>query len=111
MTISRIGKKVEKNFDHELNKCWEIGGEKYHFELVAPGTRTEADFRIQINVYKVAKRGKNKDVHLEFLNYIKVDISKLKSLDVPKFFLKIGNEIKEYVDRRENRPATSTSIE
>ena len=98
MVNTGVGKEVEKRFDKELGKLWNCNRYRdYLFEIVAPGTRLEADFQVQVNIYK---KTYNPDgtITLKKENYVKVPESNLESLAVPQYFLKIGKKIKEHID-------------
>ena len=102
-----MGKKVEKEYDPRLVKYFDGLRGNYLLEIIAPGTRTKADFRVQINVYEVVKREKG-IVTLHDRGHVKVSHQKLKSLDVPEFFAKMGEETQEYIQRLEKRLVDNT---
>ncbi|MBI4983515.1 hypothetical protein HZC32_02625, partial [Candidatus Woesearchaeota archaeon] len=85
---SNRGREVEREFDPEFDRFYRETAGKYLFEMVAPGSRTEADFRIQINVYEKVRDQRN-TILLKKMGYVKVDRERLESLEVPKFFLSI----------------------
>ena len=93
---SNVGKEVEERFDAELISCFDKLCENYLLEIVAPGSRTEADFRVQINIYE-KRTNPDGTVSVKGIGYVKVDESRLESLAVPEFFLKIGRSVKGYI--------------
>lgn len=100
MPITRLGKKVEREIDPFLREIFDKYRNSYLFEIEAPGTRTEADFRVQVNIYSKEWLG-NGNYLARRVGYVKVSQPKLKTLDVPMFFEKAAREIDEYIGRLE----------
>ncbi|MBS3094912.1 hypothetical protein J4474_04560 [Candidatus Pacearchaeota archaeon] len=106
MVLTDKRRRFEDGLNEKLREVWDgdvNGRSKYLFAVSAPGTRVESDFRVQIDVYEIISRNADRTMTIRSNHYEKIDEGRLKSLAIPKFFLKMGQQLKEYIGQLNNK--------
>ncbi len=98
--ISDFFSKINKEFSDYLEK---VGKDPRNFmcQLGGLGSRTEADFRVQLNIYKILRREKGQILLDRGNDYKKIDIYRLEDLTVPQYFLMISRAFNHAIKSKE----------
>ncbi len=108
-----LRKLVEEQIDPEARGYFDkFEANDFLLEIVAPGTRTDADFCVQVNVYRKVKYDKKGMILIEQVRgYQKVEINLIDSIGVPMFFLEIGKLVNHFIAARANTTLKPIMVE
>ena|SRR3989344_7801996 len=100
---NKTRKIIEAKFDSRLEELYRSSTlENVLLRIRSPGTRTEAGFRTQIEIYEVLDgpvKEKFREVnHVRYLGYLKVNYNPTTT-ELPEFFVKLGEQLLNYIKK------------